>query len=69
MLETFPPAMRELLERLATDSGDNSVMLPFEIWRDVFINDADFETARWSYGQLSSEPFQQLLEPLDLKKF
>jgi hypothetical protein len=38
-------------------------------WRDVFINDADLDTARLAYQRLSSDPFGQLLEPLDLKRF
>jgi len=43
--------------------------MPFEIWREKFINDADLALARWSYSQLSPQPFQPLVEPLDLKKF
>jgi pimeloyl-ACP methyl ester carboxylesterase len=69
MLDCFPPARRETLAQLAAESPDNTVTLPFTLWREVFINDADLQTARWAYEQLSSEPFQQLLEPLDLKKF
>jgi hypothetical protein len=58
-----------MLTQLAAQSSDNTVTLPFQLWRDAFINDADLETARSAYDQLSPEPFQQLLEPLDLKKF
>jgi hypothetical protein len=46
-----------------------SVMLPFSIWREAFINDADLDVARASYEQLSPEPYQQMIEPLDLRKF
>jgi pimeloyl-ACP methyl ester carboxylesterase len=69
MLEAFAPPDRGMLARLAAGSTDNTVTLPFQLWRERFINDADLETARWAYGQLSPEPFQQLLEPLDLRKF
>jgi pimeloyl-ACP methyl ester carboxylesterase len=69
MLEAFPASHRVMLTQLAAESTDNTVTLPFELWRETFINDADLETARWAYDQLSPEPFQQLLEPLDLKKF
>jgi pimeloyl-ACP methyl ester carboxylesterase len=69
MLEAFPPAHREMFIKLAAESPDNTVTLPFDIWREVFINDGDQDLARWSYDQLSPEPFQQLIEPLDLKKF
>jgi len=69
MLEAFPPAYREMLTQLAAESTDNTVTLPFQLWRETFINDADFATASWAYDRLSPEPFQQLLEPLDLKHF
>jgi pimeloyl-ACP methyl ester carboxylesterase len=69
MLNAFPPVQRGVLARLAAESPDNTVTLPFQLWRETFINDADLDTARWAYDQLSAEPFQQLLEPLDLKKF
>jgi hypothetical protein len=58
-----------LFQQLAAASPDNTVMLPFEIWREAFINDADLDLARWSYEQLSPEPYQQLVQPLDLRKF
>jgi pimeloyl-ACP methyl ester carboxylesterase len=67
--EAGPPYYRALFEQLAAASPDNTVMLPFEIWREAFINDGDLDLARWSYGQLSPEPYQQLVEPLDLRKF
>lgn len=69
MLEAFPPGHREMLAGLAAESDDDTVTLPFQLWRETFINDADLETARWAYDQLSPEPFQPLLEPLDMKKF
>jgi hypothetical protein len=30
--------------------------MPFSIWREAFINDADLDVARTSYEQLSPEP-------------
>ena len=54
---------------MAAQSRDNTVMLPFDLWRELFINDADFQLAHVSYAQLSPVPFQQLIEPLDLKTF
>jgi pimeloyl-ACP methyl ester carboxylesterase len=67
--DAAPPHYRALFEQLAAASPDNAVMLPFEIWREAFINDADLDLAQWSYAQLSPEPFQQFVEPLDLRKF
>ena len=44
MLEAFPASHREMLTQLAAESTDNTVTLPFELWRETFINDADLET-------------------------
>lgn len=44
-------AMFEQLE-----SEDGSVVLPFEVWRDVFINDADIKLAEEAYNVLNPHP-------------
>jgi hypothetical protein len=44
-------------------------MLPFEIWREAFINDADLKLAQSSYARLSPEPFQPSIDKLNLKQF
>jgi hypothetical protein len=48
---------------------DNTLMLPFEIWRESFFNDADLDLAKSSYAQLSPEPYQPLIEKLNLQQF
>jgi hypothetical protein len=30
--------------------GDGSIMLPFTVWRETFINDVDLETAQKANG-------------------
>jgi pimeloyl-ACP methyl ester carboxylesterase len=67
--DTVPPNFRALFRELAAASPDNTVMLPFQIWREAFLNDADLDLARSSYELLSPEPYQQVVEPLDLKTF
>ncbi|WP_283608306.1 alpha/beta fold hydrolase [Mycolicibacterium poriferae] len=69
MLEVFPPEQQDALRGLAAASSDNSVTLPFEVWRDTYINDATPELAEQSYAKLSSEPFAPLLRPLEFKTF
>ena len=69
LLDVFPPQHRQLFAALAAASPDNTVTLPFDIFRELFINDADFDTAQWAYEQLSSEPYAQMSEPLDFKVF
>lgn len=67
MRDTLPPDA--LSDKLAQESDDYTTMLPFEIWREVFINDADLDLARSSYAQLSPEPYQPWMDKLDLKQF
>jgi pimeloyl-ACP methyl ester carboxylesterase len=63
------PDFRQLFEQLAAATDDNTVMLPWPIWREAFINDASEEEARAAYEQLSPEPFQPFTAKLDLKRF
>jgi len=69
LMDESPPHYVELFEKLSKESGDGTVMIPFPIWREAFINDADIETAKWTYAQLSPEPYQPCKDKLDLKKF
>jgi len=68
MNDNVPPHYRNMFDQMAAASPDKTVMMPFPIWREAFINDGDLELARATYGQLSPEPYQ-FNEKLDLKKF
>ena len=67
--DAVPPHYRSLFDQLSAESPDGSVMIPFAIWRETFMNDADLGLAIACYDQLSPEPGQLLFERLDLKKF
>ena len=67
--DEVPPHYRELFDGIAASSADNTVMLPYPIWREAFINDADEALARASYDQLSPEPYQPFNDKLDLGAF
>jgi pimeloyl-ACP methyl ester carboxylesterase len=67
--DEIPKVYVDLFDQIAKASADNTVMLPFPIWRDAFINDADLEMAKCAYSQLSPEPYQPFNDKLDLKKF
>jgi len=41
-------------------------VLPFPVFRETFINDASLEIAQKAYGELSPQPFQPLVDRLDL---
>jgi pimeloyl-ACP methyl ester carboxylesterase len=67
--DTVPAAYRDLFSALAEASDDASLTMPFRLWREAFVNDADLETARRTYGLLSPTPYRPFVDPLDLKKF
>jgi pimeloyl-ACP methyl ester carboxylesterase len=49
------------------ERGDSSVVLPFPIWREVFINDADGELAQQSYDILNPHPLRTFTDKIALK--
>jgi len=69
LVDEIPPTHAALYDRLSTESGDRTVMIPFPTWRESFVNDADLELAKWTYSQLSPEPYQPCTDKLDLQKF
>ncbi len=69
LMDESPPHYVKLFDQLSKESADGTVMIPFPIWRESFVNDADIEMAKWTYEQLSPEPFLPSQEKLDLKKF
>jgi pimeloyl-ACP methyl ester carboxylesterase len=67
--DNLPSNYQALFNNLAKESDDNTIMMPFEIWREAFINDADLDLAQSSYAQLSPQPYQPFRDKLDLKQF
>ena len=69
LMDNVPPHYRAMFDQLSEESLDKSISLPFPVWREAFVNDADMETAQRTFQLLSSEPYQPLKDKLDLKKF
>jgi len=65
--DLVPPHYVSLFDALA-GAQDNAVMLPFEIWREAFINDADLDLARSSYAQLNPHPYRTFTDAVDLQR-
>jgi pimeloyl-ACP methyl ester carboxylesterase len=63
------PELHEVVSRLAAESPDNTFLVPFDVWRESFMNDADLDLARHTYSRLSPAPYCQVTERLDLKRF
>jgi len=55
--DMVPPPFVALFDAIAAQRGDSSVVLPFPIWRDAFINDADLATAQKAYDILNRPGF------------
>lgn len=69
LLDMVPPHYVALFEQLAAASGDNSVTLPFPIWREGFINDADLDLAQSVYDKLNTHPFKTMQDKVSLNNF
>src|SRR5262249_4295472 len=52
----------DLFESSAAERRDGSIVLPFAIWREAFINDADLATAQHTYELLNPHPFKTLTD-------
>jgi len=69
VFDNLPAQYVALFNNLAAKSSDNSMFIPWEIWRDNFMQDAPESAARSIWEQLSPEPNQVNLDRLDLKRF
>lgn len=69
LTEQFPPQAQKFLLDLAAQSSDNTIKLPFQYFRDIFVNLADLQTARQIYNATTPEPATPFVEKLDLKTF
>ena len=54
--DMMPAQYVDLFHAVSAERGDGCVVLPFPIWREAFINDADLETALHTYGVLNPHP-------------
>jgi pimeloyl-ACP methyl ester carboxylesterase len=68
LADEFPPPFREGLQQLI-QPRDNTIMLPFPLFRENFVNLASLELAQHIYKKISPEPAKPFFENLDLKKF
>ena len=62
-----PPPYVALFDQISAQRGDSSVVLPFPIWREAFINDADAATAQKAYDILNPHPVRTFSDKISLK--
>lgn len=67
--DMVPPDSVTFFEEMARERGDGSIVMPYPIWRDVFMNDADADLARHAYGLLNPHPAQTYRDPARLTRF
>ena len=65
--DMVPPHYVGLFDVVA-GANNNAVMLPFEIWREAFINDADFALAKSSFDKLNLHPYRTFTDKIELGK-
>ncbi|MGY1710564.1 alpha/beta fold hydrolase [Geodermatophilus sp. SYSU D00758] len=63
LVDEVPPPYRELFGGLAAASGDDTVLLPLEIFQEAFMQDADPATAAVVHSVLRPQPYATFTEP------
>ncbi|RED59216.1 alpha/beta hydrolase [Cohnella lupini] len=69
LADQFPPESKAGFMQLRKASGNDTIMLPFPVFRETFVNLADLPFAQQAYSRILPEPATPLFEKLDLKKF
>jgi pimeloyl-ACP methyl ester carboxylesterase len=65
--DMVPPHYVSMFDAVAA-ANNGAVMLPFEIWREAFINDADLALARASFEKLNPHPYRTFTDPIHLQR-
>jgi pimeloyl-ACP methyl ester carboxylesterase len=65
--DMLPPSYVALFDAIAAQRGDNTVVLPFPVWRETFINDVDAATAQQAYDILNPHPAKTCSDKISLK--
>jgi len=64
--DMIPAHYVELFGQLAAQNN-NAVTLPFPIWRDAFMNDADLQLAEFAYAKLRPHPYKTFTDKISLR--
>ena len=63
--DMVPPMYVGLFDSIAA-ANQGAVMLPFPIWREVFINDADLALATSAFERLNPQPYKTFTDKISL---
>jgi len=64
--DMLPRQYVDLFESIASARADGAVALPFPIWREAYLNDADLATADHAFRHLNPHPIRTLREKISL---
>ncbi|SDW80539.1 alpha/beta fold hydrolase [Paenibacillus sp. CF384] len=67
--DQLPPELQGAFGQLIEASGNNTIPMPYPLFRDGFVNLASDSLAKQIYQSAKPEPATPLLQKLDLKKF
>ncbi len=65
--DLVPPHYTALFDAIAAQSH-GSVMLPFPVWREAFINDGSLALATQAYEKLNAHPYKTFQDPIELSQ-
>ena len=65
--DMVPKSYVELFDSLAA-ANNNALVLPFAIWREAFINDADLPLAQSAYAKLNPHPYRTFTDAITLSQ-
>lgn len=66
--DMVPPHYVALFDQVSAASPDGAVMLPYPIWREAFINDADADLAQSAFDRLNPHPYATFTDKIALSK-
>lgn len=64
--DMVPENIRRLFA--SVEAADGSIMMPFPIWREAFMNDADLALAQSAYDRLNPHPRRTFTDPIRLSR-
>jgi pimeloyl-ACP methyl ester carboxylesterase len=67
--DQFPEPVQAVFQQLRESSKDDTIMLPFPLFRETFVNLASIGLAEKMYSMIKPEPAKPSFEKLDLKVF
>jgi len=66
--DVMPEQMRTAITELGTTRPDRAIPMPWEFWRQNFIQTASEQLARESHERLVPDPYRPVFEPVKLRR-